>query len=218
MKLVQLLTLQNGGGGVGAMVGRGVGEPVGCGVGGSVGPGVGAAVGAQLAALHGRAVDMAGQATPPNAAAVISTREHGRTPLPHTAVHAPHDHTDATQSAGHCCMPQFWCARSAGHATPPYRARLSALRERVANPPPQLAVHGDHAPHAPTAQLREHGATLHCARCASVGQTEPARLRGARCSTVRARACVPPPQDFEQPPNAPHADTEQRTGQRPALQ
>ena len=114
-------------------------------------------------------------------------------------------------------MPQFWCWVSAGQAAPPNLGRLSALRERVEKPPPQLAVQGLQSPYLPTAQLRAQGTTRHCARCFSAGHIEPP-FCGPRFNTVRVRSRVPPPHEREQLLKAPHKETVQRTGQRPALQ
>jgi hypothetical protein len=50
--------------------------------------------------------------------------------------------SDTTQSTGHVSSPQRIVSVSAGHDVPPDAELISTGRERVFEPPPQLALHG----------------------------------------------------------------------------
>jgi hypothetical protein len=74
----------------------------------------------QACVLHGCTADVAGQSTPPCAAAVVTVRTRVCTPLPQVCEQKPHAaHADIVQSTGQGSGLQASEASSAGHVAPP---------------------------------------------------------------------------------------------------
>ena len=90
------------------------------------------------------------------------------------------------------------------------------LRERVLDPLSQVLVHADQMPNAVCTQSTGQASSLQLRVSSRVGQTTP------ECSalvvTERVRDWEPPPQVLEQAFQADQEETEQSTGQAPALQ
>lgn len=94
-----------------------------------------------------------GHACPPYAALWVTVRVRWRSPPPQSMEQTPHDdHDESTQSTGQCSMLHCICEIEAGQAAPLWAAATTMLRERLADPPPQLLVQLDHALHSDMAQ------------------------------------------------------------------
>ena len=92
---------------------------------------------------------------PPYCASVIIVRVRVLVPPPQTphGDHGPQSLT--TQFIGHGCVLHVVVSDREGHAVPLYSGGIVTVRERLVYPPPQLAVHCDHAVQPLTSQFTD---------------------------------------------------------------
>lgn len=126
--------------------------------------------------------------------------------------------SDTTQSTGQAWSLHCWVSVKLGHATPPWFALVSTLRDRVRKPPPHDFEHVPYSEKLLTTQCTGQCGLFGQSRvCCNAGQAAPPCA--AAISTERDRVSEPPsPHDTEHKPHCPHADTWQSTGQACVLQ
>jgi len=103
---------------------------------------------AQLCSLQLRVTERAGQATPPKAEVVVTSRVWLWDPLPQERLQVDQaDQADTTQSMGHAWVLQAWDWASSGQTAPPWTGFTEIVRLRVWVPAPQdneQRAQGDH--------------------------------------------------------------------------
>jgi len=120
-------------------------------------------------------------------------------------------HAFMAQLTGQGLVLHFFLCLSFGQALPPYLGLRLTLRARFFRPVPQALEHPPQPPHLETLQSIGQGAVLHVVDVLVFSHFFPPCR--ACCVIVRVFDFVPPPQDLEHLPHAPHFECWQLTGQ-----
>lgn len=122
--------------------------------------------------LQGWPSRSSGHPTPPYPALVITERLRVCRPRPHETEHSLQLlKFETSQLIGQACVLHDCCAVSDGHALPPWRAAVDAVRLRLCAPVPHVVVQADQFVHADVTQSTGQAPSAHALLCASMGQT-----------------------------------------------
>lgn len=115
-----------------------------------------------------------------------------------------------TQSTGHGSTLQDWVLVNDPHATPPFEADVTTVRDCVCTPEPHDFEHEPNEPHVPRTQSTGQACILQLCVFVKLGQDTPPL--DTLVVMLRDCVCTPDPQVSEHPPNALQLLTMQSTG------